>query len=68
MTAVELTVDQARYLSVLAAGDIMSDVQRGITKLAGRHAGAWEALQPACEWTPLDDGEPQSADIGEMGT
>jgi hypothetical protein len=57
MTAVELTAEQARYLSILATNDIMRDVKRGLTHSAGRHGQAWNALQAACDWEPLPEGE-----------
>lgn len=57
MTAVELTAEQARYLSILAAADIICDVERGLTHSAGRHGQAWNALQEACDWEPLPEGD-----------
>lgn len=54
MAAADLTADQARYLSMLAAQDIKGDRERGMHGVADRHLTAWEALQPACEWEEDD--------------
>ncbi len=55
MTAVELTRDQARYLSVVLAVDIAGDEERGLSGIVRRHLPIWEALQPACAWD--DEGD-----------
>ena len=53
---VELTRQQARYLSVLAAQDIAADEARGLKGVVARHYPAWEALQPVCAWEAEDNG------------
>ncbi len=50
MSRVELTREQARYLSILAAQDLRRDREYGLNGMADRHQGAWDKLQPACEW------------------
>jgi hypothetical protein len=46
---VELTREQARYLSVLAAVDLRASWPgSGVTR--DIHRPAWQALQPACQW------------------
>ena len=52
---VELTRQQARYLSVLAAQDIAADEARGLKGVVARHYPVWEALQPVCAWETEDD-------------
>lgn len=47
--AVELTREQARYLSVLAASDLRASWP-GSRAVRDIHEPAWQALQPACEW------------------
>lgn len=54
-TPVELTPEQARYLSTLTAEDLRTDEQHGRTPatspvLRDIHYPAWQALQPACHW------------------
>ena len=54
---VDLEPAEARYLSVLAAGDLRTDEARGLSMRAAvmqLHRSAWEKLQPACRW---DDDE-----------
>lgn len=50
LTQVELTPDQARYLSVIAAQDMRKDQENGLTGCAERHYSAWLALHDACRW------------------
>ena len=47
---VDLTPEEARWLSILAASDLRHDRERGIVRLADRHQPAWDKLQPACQW------------------
>jgi hypothetical protein len=51
---VDLTREEARWLSILAAADLRRDREHGITRLADRHQPAFDKLQPACQW---DDDE-----------
>ena len=49
---VDLTREEARYLSILAAQDLRQDHDRGAhARVIGDiHQPAWAKLQPACEW------------------
>jgi hypothetical protein len=59
---VDLEPGEARYLSILAAGDLRTDEERRqatrygpvMSAIGQRHRSAWEKLQPACRW---DDDE-----------
>jgi hypothetical protein len=50
MPALELTVQQWRYLSVLLANEVRKEATLGLVRLAGVHRELWVLLQPVCEW------------------
>jgi hypothetical protein len=48
--SIELTREEARYLSVMLAEDLRRDREAGRTGTADRHQAVWDKIQPACEW------------------
>lgn len=47
---VDLTPEEAQFLSIFLAQEIRDDREKGHMALVPRNERIWEKLQPACRW------------------